>query len=309
MVRDAVLRTAPHHEVQICCAAKRSDLILRSARSARLERWLRPLRCSVCWPARKRLRKRLARHHPRPATRSSFMTRRPAQALAVRDGKIVAIALGRYSLRWPVSSTPRDRLGSPASFPGLIDSHLHAIRAGLSFTTGVHWIGARTLTRAPSAASAPRPATSTERLPGLLWPAAGPNGSSSEDPPPDPGRDRGRGAAIITSISSRLYSRVLLDPVGADALGLAGNQGLASRLTIGRDSAGQPTGWLTANRAIQICFDLLPRPTRGAEGRRARGRTFAHSMPSPSPACSIPATTTLDPTIISRCFRSGASMG
>ena len=32
--------------------------------------------------------------------------------------------------------------------PGLIDSHIHAIRAGLTFTTEVHWIGATSLAEA-----------------------------------------------------------------------------------------------------------------------------------------------------------------
>ena len=32
--------------------------------------------------------------------------------------------------------------------PGLIDSHIHAIRAGLTYTTEVHWIGARSLAEA-----------------------------------------------------------------------------------------------------------------------------------------------------------------
>src|SRR4051794_22549830 len=41
MVRDAVLRTAPHHEVQMCSGSASSGLILRSARRARLEGWLR----------------------------------------------------------------------------------------------------------------------------------------------------------------------------------------------------------------------------------------------------------------------------
>ena len=32
--------------------------------------------------------------------------------------------------------------------PGLIDSHMHAIRAALSFATEVNWIGARSMEEA-----------------------------------------------------------------------------------------------------------------------------------------------------------------
>jgi predicted amidohydrolase YtcJ len=60
----------------------------------------------------------------------------------------------------------------------------------------------------------------------------------------------------------QFYSRVLLDPSGYDALGIARDLDLAARVKIERDGTGQPTGWLTGdNRAISDRFDLLPRPT------------------------------------------------
>ena len=39
-------------------------------------------------------------------------------------------------------------LGGRTVIPGLIDSHLHAIRAAVSFSTEVNWIGARSLPEA-----------------------------------------------------------------------------------------------------------------------------------------------------------------
>jgi hypothetical protein len=38
--------------------------------------------------------------------------------------------------------------GNRIVIPGLIDSHIHAIRAGLSYATEVHWTGATTITEA-----------------------------------------------------------------------------------------------------------------------------------------------------------------
>src|SRR3981081_4569297 len=72
----------------------------------------------------------------------------PAQALAVRDGRIAAIgdSSGIRALAGP--STRVIDLGGRTVIPGLIDSHIHAIRAGLSFTTEVHWFGVRTLAEA-----------------------------------------------------------------------------------------------------------------------------------------------------------------
>ena len=49
--------------------------------------------------------------------------------------------------RWPVRR-PDHRPGRPHVIPGLIDSHIHAIRAGLTYQTEVHWIGVRTLAEA-----------------------------------------------------------------------------------------------------------------------------------------------------------------
>ena len=71
----------------------------------------------------------------------------------------------------------------------------------------------------------------------------------------------------------QLYSRVLLDPGGYDALGIARNDGpRRARSPSSATSDGQPTGWLTGdNRAISDLFDLLPRPTfaQKVEGTRA----------------------------------------
>src|SRR3982751_3285895 len=72
----------------------------------------------------------------------------PAQALAVRDGKIAAIGDASSIRALAGPSTHVIDLGGRTAIPGLIDSHIHAIRAGLSYTTEVHWFGVRTLKEA-----------------------------------------------------------------------------------------------------------------------------------------------------------------
>ena len=52
------------------------------------------------------------------------------------------------SARSPAPAPASSISAAAPSSPGLIDSHIHAIRAGLTFTTEVHWIGARTLAEA-----------------------------------------------------------------------------------------------------------------------------------------------------------------
>src|SRR5262245_41773634 len=70
------------------------------------------------------------------------------EALAIRDGKVVAVGTSA-DMRALAGGTSRviDLQGRTV-IPGLIDSHLHAIRAALSFSTEVNWIGVRTLEEA-----------------------------------------------------------------------------------------------------------------------------------------------------------------
>jgi predicted amidohydrolase YtcJ len=70
------------------------------------------------------------------------------EAIAIRDGKIVAI--GRTAEIGKLAG-PRSRVidvQGRTVIPGLIDSHLHAIRAAQTFATEVNWTGVRSLKEA-----------------------------------------------------------------------------------------------------------------------------------------------------------------
>ena len=70
----------------------------------------------------------------------------------------------------------------------------------------------------------------------------------------------------------QLYNRILLDPGGAQALGIFNDPEMAKRVTIERDKDGKPTGWLSGdNRTITDLYNLLPRanPSQRVEGTRA----------------------------------------
>ena len=69
-------------------------------------------------------------------------------AAAVRDGKLAALGKDADVRKLAGKSTRIIDLGGRTVIPGLIDSHLHAIRAALSFSTEVNWIGARSLKEA-----------------------------------------------------------------------------------------------------------------------------------------------------------------
>src|ERR1700690_1602955 len=76
---------------------------------------------------------------------AAFSTR---QALAVRDGKIAATGSTADIQRLAGPTTRVIDLAGRTVIPGLIDSHMHAIRAALSFATEVNWIGAPSIAEA-----------------------------------------------------------------------------------------------------------------------------------------------------------------
>lgn len=70
------------------------------------------------------------------------------QALAVRDGRIVALGKSAAIKRLAGRQTRVVDLGGRTVIPGLIDSHMHAIRAALSYGTEVHWFGTKSIEEA-----------------------------------------------------------------------------------------------------------------------------------------------------------------
>ncbi len=183
----------------------------------------------------------------------------PAQALAIRDGKIAAVGTTADIRVLAGPNTRTIELEGRTVIPGLIDSHIHAIRAGLTFTTEVHWIGARTLAEAlrrihVAGLNAPKGSWLivaggwTERQF-----AEGRRPTQAEIAAAAPDHH------VYVQI---LYSAILLSPGGAEALGIAKDQGLTSRVTFEKDADGKPTGWISGdNRTISDVFNLLPRPT------------------------------------------------
>jgi predicted amidohydrolase YtcJ len=191
----------------------------------------------------------------------------PAQALAVRDGRIAAIGGTRDIRAMAGPATRVIDVGGRTVIPGLIDSHIHAIRAGLTYSTEVHWAGVRTLLQALE-----RLSTAAKLAPKGTWLVVAGGWTDRQFR-----EDRRPTQAEIAAAApdhhvyvQELYSRVLLDPGGGAALGI--DSELAARLTIERDQGGKPTGWLSGdNRAISDLFNLLPRPTgsQKIEGTKA----------------------------------------
>ena len=70
------------------------------------------------------------------------------QALAVRGGKIAAVGTTAQIRKLAGTKTKVIDLDGHTVIPGLIDSHMHAIRAASFFATETNWAGVPTLAEA-----------------------------------------------------------------------------------------------------------------------------------------------------------------
>ena len=173
------------------------------------------------------------------------------------------------SARWPVPQRAVIDLAGRTVIPGLIDSHIHAIRAGLTFGTEVHWIGARSLTEALG-----RIRTAAQTVPkgGWLVVAGGWTERQFAEARRPTQAEIAAAAPDHHVYVQILYTAVLLSPGGLDALGVLGDGELASRLKIETDADGKPNGWLGGdNRTISDLFNKLPRPDFAQQVAGTRG--------------------------------------
>jgi predicted amidohydrolase YtcJ len=197
-----------------------------------------------------------------------------AEAIAIRDGRILAVGSSAEIASLAGPATRRIDLGGRTAIPGLIDSHIHAIRAGLSFATEVHWIGARSLEEALG-----RIRSAAQTAPKGAWLiVAGGWTERQFREGRRPTQDEIAAAAPDHPVYVQiLYSAVLLSPGGDEALGLASHPDLVARLKVEAGPDGRPTGWLSGdNRSVSDLFNLLPRPNfdQQVAGTRAFFRTL-----------------------------------
>ncbi|HTD43277.1 MAG TPA: amidohydrolase [Bryobacteraceae bacterium] len=185
-----------------------------------------------------------------------FSTR---EAIAARDGKITALG-GTADIR--KLAGPQTRvidLQGRTVIPGLIDSHMHAIRAAQSFATEVNWIGAPSLTAAYSrihdAAGAMKPGA-------WLIVAGGWNVEQFKEKRL-PAQAELLAAAPNNPVYVQLgYGWVVMTPAALKILNIASDADLPPGAKLDRDAGGNFTGGITGgNNAIVALFDRLPKPT------------------------------------------------
>jgi hypothetical protein len=182
-----------------------------------------------------------------------------AEALAVRDGKITAVGRSTEIRNLAGPATQIIDLGGRTVIPGLIDSHMHAIRAALFYATEVNWIGTHSIPEAMERIAA----AARVARPGQWIIVAG-----GWTEPQFAEKRRPTQAELLAAASDHpvyiqlFYAAALLSPSGFEALGIASDSDVPPRGKIERDAGGNPTGWINGdNPTITALFDKLPLPT------------------------------------------------
>jgi predicted amidohydrolase YtcJ len=181
------------------------------------------------------------------------------EALAIRGDRIQAAGTTREIRALADAKTRIIDLGGRTVIPGMTDSHIHAIRAGLSFATEVHWIGAPTIESAVN-----RLRDASKRLPPGSWLIVA--GGWTERQFTDKRRPTQKelvAAVPDNPVYVQLgYQWALMTPKALDALKITRDEDLPPGGKLERDGNGALTGAVAGPQpAIVALFDRLPKPT------------------------------------------------
>src|SRR6185436_19754506 len=178
-------------------------------------------------------------------------------ALAIREGRIAALGTDADVRRLAGPRTRTIDLQGRTVIPGLIDSHMHATRAALSFSTEVNWIGASSLA---DALSRLRDA-SLKAKPGTWLIVVTPPATL------DAFKERRRPtqAELVAAAPNHpvyvqlAYGWAMLTPLALKTLNINSDADLPKGNSLERGTDGKLSGAITGN--LVELFDRLPKPT------------------------------------------------
>jgi len=192
-----------------------------------------------------------------------------AQTLAIRGTRIMGVFDGDAPASLVGEGTRRINAGGRAIIPGLIDSHIHAIRAGLTFGNEVSFEGARTIADAMNRIAQ---AASHTGLDGWIVVAGGWTPQQFAE-----GRRPSRGEIEAAASGRRVYVQLFyratfLSYAAQSALGVD-EYNPPVGMTFERGDDGAQNHWLTGDvNAVTALWERLPKP--GHETAKAGMRAF-----------------------------------
>lgn len=177
-----------------------------------------------------------------------------ADAVAIKDGKILAVGTTAYVMGFAGEGTQLVDLKGHTVIPGLNDSHLHLIRGGLNYNLELRWEGV------PSLADALRMLKDqADRTPSPQWVRV--VGGWTEFQFAErrmPTIEELNDAAPDTPVFVlHLYDRALLNRAALKAVGYTKDTPNPAGGEIVRDAKGNPTGMLIAKPNAMILYATL----------------------------------------------------
>ena len=180
------------------------------------------------------------------------------EALAIEAGHIAATGSASEMRKLAGPATEIIDLDGRTVIPGLIDSHIHAIRAGFRYATEVHWDGAATIGEAMERLRS----AAVDASPGAWLIVAG--GWTARQFM----ESRRPTEAEITAVAGGhpvyiqlFYGSILLNAIGRERLGLRSDADLAPGAKFERDGEGTASGWIVGSAGfITSIYSRLPKP-------------------------------------------------
>src|SRR4051812_49040983 len=199
-----------------------------------------------------------------------------AQAVAISDGKILAVGTDHDVLKRRGDSTQVIDVGGRTIIPGLNDTHLHLIRGGLNFNLELRWDGV------PSLADALRMLKEqARRTPPPQWVRV--VGGWTEFQFSErrmPTLDEINAVSPDTPVFVlHLYDRALLNRAALRAVGYTKDTPEPPGGEIQRDGQGNPTGLLIARPNAMILYSTLAKgPKLSIDDQIISTRHFLREM-------------------------------
>jgi predicted amidohydrolase YtcJ len=185
-------------------------------------------------------------------------TSQVSEALAIEAGRIAATGMTDAMRKLAGPATQIIDLNGRTVIPGLIDSHIHAIRAGFRYATEVHWDGATDIAEAmgrlKSAAAHSKPGAWLIVAGG--WTAR--QFTESRRPTQAEIDAVAGGHPVYIQL---FYGSMLINAIGRQMLGIASEADLPGA-KFERSDAGVANGWITGPAAIiTSTYERLPKPS------------------------------------------------
>ncbi len=196
------------------------------------------------------------------------------EAMAVSEGRIAALGRSTEIMELAGRKTRVVDLRGRTVIPGLIDSHIHAIRAALSYGVEVNWIGTSSLEEALGRI---RDAARRAKPGDWIIVAGGWTPEQFQEKRRPTQGELAAAAGEHPAYVQLFYAWALMTPAAFKALNVATDADVGPRGKLDEDADGKKTGGISGDTAtITALFSRLPSPS--FEQRVAGTRAFFREL-------------------------------